>query len=182
MGEIRWRHVEFALTILPDCAPLSLQGHILAAQAIGDVYFWGKGVAIDYSRAMAAYKIAAEAGDALSQYQVGMMYCKALGVAVDYNQALPWIEKAAAQDDPNAVGQLGTMYFTGKGVTPSWRRVREYYQRAIALGNVQAVKNMQSLSRAIAAVTCRGKPPSTTPTRLAELPTSYPISYRRSPP
>ena len=38
------------------------------------MYFWGKGVAIDYSRAMAAYKIAAEAGDALSQYHGGMMY------------------------------------------------------------------------------------------------------------
>ena len=57
-------------------APPALQGHIFAAQAIGDVYTWGKGVAIDYPRAMAAYKIAAEAGDAdcCCQYQVGMMY------------------------------------------------------------------------------------------------------------
>ena len=182
MGEIRWRHVELALTILPDCAPLSLQGHILGAVAIGDVYYWGKGVAIDHPRAMAAYKIAAEAGQALSQYQVGFMYCEGFGVAVDYKQALLWIEKAAAQDHPDAVGLLGVMYSDGKGVTPSWRRAREYYQRAIALGNSPAVKNMQNLTRAIAAVTCRGKPPSTTPTRLAELPTSYPISYRRSPP
>ena len=53
--------------------PLPLQGHILAAQAIGDIYYWGKGVAIDYPRAMAAYKIAAEAGDATSQSQVGTM-------------------------------------------------------------------------------------------------------------
>ena len=163
-------------------ALLPLQGHILAAQAIGDAYTWGKGVAIDYSRAMAAYKIAAEAGQALSQFQVGWMYCNGHGVAVDYKQALAWWEKAAAQDDPNGVGQLGVMYFTGKGVTPSWRRAREYYQRAIALGNSPPVKNMQNLTRAIAAVTCRGKPPSTTPTRLAELPTSFPISYRRSPP
>ena len=131
---------------------------------------------------MAAHKIAAEAGDALSQYQVGFMYYKGRGVAVDYKQALLWIEKAAAQDDPDAVGQLGTMYFTGKGVAPSWRRTREYYQRAIELGNAQTVKNMQNLTRSIATVTCRGKPPSTTPTRLAELPTSYPISCRSSPP
>ena len=41
-------------------------------------------MAIDYLRAMAAYKIAAEAGDALSKYQVGIMYCDGRGVAVDY--------------------------------------------------------------------------------------------------
>ena len=92
----------------PFCltSPLPLQGHILAAQAIGDVYHWGKGVAVDYSRAMAAYKIAAEAGEALSQYQVGYMHCSGRGVAVDYKQARAWLEKAAAQDDPVAVAQL----------------------------------------------------------------------------
>ena len=122
-------------SILPNRVPPSLQGHVLATQAIGDAYYWGKGVAIDYPRAMAAYKIAAEAGDALSQFQVGLMYCKGLGVAVDYERARPWLEKAAAQDYPNAVGQLGLMAFEGKGVTPSWRRARELYQRAIELGD-----------------------------------------------
>ena len=131
---------------------------------------------------MAAYKIAAEAGDALSQSQVGFMYYNGLGVAVDYKLARAWLEKAAAQDDPDAVGHLGTMYCDGKSVAPSWRRAREYYQRAIALGNPQAVENMQDLTRAIAAVMSSGKPPSTTPTRLAELPTSFPISCRSSPP
>ena len=74
-------------------------------------------MAIDYARSMAAYKVGAEGGDALCQWQVGFMYCNGLGVDVDYAQALPWIEKAAAQDQPNAVGQLGAMYCDGKGVT-----------------------------------------------------------------
>jgi len=126
------------------------QGHILAARSIGDIYFWGKGVAQDYERAMAAYKVAAEAGDAFSQYQV-MMYCKGLGVAVDYQQARAWLEKAAAQDFPDAVRELGVMYFEGWGVTPSWRRARELCKRAIELGDSQAVKNMQSLTVCIQA-------------------------------
>ena len=129
--------------------PSPLQGHILAAQAIGDVYCWGKGVAIDYARAMAAYKIAAEAGDAQSQHQVGTMYFLGRGIAVDYKQARTWFEKAAAQDQPNAVGQLGAMYFHGKGVTPSWRRARELCQRAIELGDSQAVKDMLTLNQEI---------------------------------
>ena len=100
-------------------------------------------MAIDYERAMAAYKIAAEAGDALSQHQVGMMYCDGDGVAVDYKQARPWLEKAAAQDYPYAVAQLGVMYLDGKGVPSSWRRARELYKRAIELGSSVTVENMQ---------------------------------------
>ena len=106
-------------------------------------------MAIDYPRAMAAYKIAAEAGDALSQHQVGIMYCMGRGVAVDYKQGWAWLEKAAAQDHPGTVGQLGLMYFEGKGVTPSWRRARELYQRAIELGDSQSVEAMQILTEAI---------------------------------
>ena len=126
------------------------QGHILAAGMVGDIYNWGKGVAVDYSRALIAYKVGAEGGIAGCQVQVGMMYVYGQGVAVDYKQARPWLEKAAAQDDPDAVGQLGVMYHEGKGVvTPSFRRARELYQRAIELGNSKAVENMQTLTNNI---------------------------------
>ena len=102
-------------------------------------------MAIDYPRAMAAYKVAAEGGHAVCQYQVGVMYYHGRGVDVDYAQALPWIEKAAAQDNAEAVGQLGTMYCNGQGVTPSFRRAREYYERAIELGDSNAVEDMQAI-------------------------------------
>ena len=62
---------------------------------IGSIYCWGQGVAIDYARAMAAYKVAAEGGDAVSQHQVGFMYREGLGVDVDHTKAVPWLEKAA---------------------------------------------------------------------------------------
>jgi len=143
--------VGMALTLL-HAHDHTMQGHILAALAIGDIYFWGKGVAKDYERAMAAYKVAAEAGDAGSQHQVGFMYCYGRGVAVDYQQARAWLEKAGAQDDPDAVSQLGVMYHHGKGVTPSWRRARELYKRAIELGSSMAVEHMQTLTQSIQAV------------------------------
>ena len=110
-------------------------------------------MAIDYPRAMAAYKVGGEGGDALSQHQVGVLYFEGLGVDVDYKQALPWFEKAAAQDDPEAVMQLGSMYFAGYGVTSSYRRAREYYMRAIELGLSQAVEGMQDLTEIIQEVT-----------------------------
>ena len=125
-------------------------------------------MAIDYPRAMAAYKIAAEAGDALSQSQIGLMYCYGHGVAVDYKQARPWLEKAAAQDLPHAVGQLGYMYFDGKGVAPSWRRARELFERAIEqLDDSESVQDMQALTANIANVTSSGKPSHTPPIPFA---------------
>ena len=104
-------------------------------------------MAKDYERAMAAYKVAAEAGNAFSQAQVGMMCWNGHGVAVDYQQARPWFEKAAAQDHPNAVEKLGGMYVEGKGVSPSWRRARELTKRAIELGSSMHVQNMQHLTQ-----------------------------------
>ena len=106
-------------------------------------------MAIDYPRAMAAYKVGAEGGIAVCQWQVGCMYCKGRDVAVDHQQARPWIEKAAAQDYPDAIVQLGWMYENGEGVPSSLRRARELYQRAIELGNSTAVKNMQTLTQDI---------------------------------
>ena len=111
-------------------------------------------MAVDYSRAMAAYKVGAEGGDAVCQHQVGMMYYHGDGVSVDNNEARPWLEKAAAQDDPKAVGQLGTMYANGEGVTPSFRRARELIKRAIELGDsngaeavlTQAIQKVSSTS------------------------------------
>ena len=139
-----------ALTLL-HAHDHTMQGHIPAARAMGDIYYWGKGVAKDYERAMAAYKVAAEAGDALSQHQLGMMYYEGLGVAVDYQQARAWLEKAAAQDHPEAIGQLGVIYgsASGEGVTPSFRRARELYKRTIESGDSRAVKDMQNLTQNI---------------------------------
>ena len=132
------------------CTRPSTQGHIKAAGLTGSIYYWGQGVAVDYKRAMAAYKIAAEGGDAHCQNELGYMLQDGRGIDTpDYKQALVWLKKAAAQDHPTAVGQLGTMYGEGKGVTPSYRRARELYQRLNELGHPEAVKAMQNLTRNI---------------------------------
>ena len=117
--------------------------------SLSSIYYWGQGVAIDYPRAMAAYKVGAEGDDALCQWQVGWMYCSGRGVAADFKQARPWIEKAAAQNNRNAVGRRGVMYAYGQGVTPSWRRARELYKRAIGLGHSLAAEGMQNLTEGI---------------------------------
>ena len=53
---------------------LTCQGDITVGLLLGDIYYKGQGAAIDYARAMAVYKIAAERGDAWCQSKVGDMY------------------------------------------------------------------------------------------------------------
>jgi len=139
------------------------QGHVEAADLIGSIYFWGQGVAVDYARAIAAYKVAAEGGYVVSQYQVGMVYYRGCSVDVDYEQAIPWFEKAAAQDMPEALTALGGIYYNGQGMPPSFRHAREYWKRAIELGNSLAVENMRVLTKAIPKVTSRVAKQTTLP-------------------
>ena len=129
------------------CTAPSTQGHLNAAVIIGEIYNRGQGVAIDYKRAMAAYKIGAEGGSAIGQYQLGCMLTSGLGIeSPDYKQALVWYEKAAAQDNPQAFCGLGVMAMRGQAQTPSWRRALQLYQRAIGLGDQQATEEMQKLN------------------------------------
>ena len=111
-------------------------------------------MAVDYVRALAAYKIGAEGGNANCQYQLGSMLSDGEGIeSPDYEQALVWYQKAAAQDQPDALFAVSKMAFEGHGQQPSWRRARELLQRAIDLGNQQATRNMPILNDNIQQVT-----------------------------
>ena len=110
-------------------------------------------MAVDHKRALAAYEIGAEGGNALCQYELGVMLMNGQGIdSPDYEQARVWYEKAAAQDDPYAFTGLGAMASKGQAQTPSLRRAREHFQRAIGLGHAHAVTNMQMLTQTIANV------------------------------
>ena len=121
----------------------------------GYIYYWGQGVAVDYKRALAAYKLGAKGGNAHCQNQLGYMHShEGYGVdPPDLKQALVWYEMAAAQDRPAALVAVGCMVEVGDGAPPSWRRAREYFQRAINLGHPRSAEYMQSLNKKIQQVT-----------------------------
>ena len=61
-------------------------------------------------------RLAAEQGDALTQFNLGFMYDKGYGVAQDDAAALRWYRLAAEQNDAKAQNNLGAMYAEGRGV------------------------------------------------------------------
>jgi len=51
----------------------------------------------DYATALMEFRVLAEQGDAIAQYNLGLMYANGRGVPRDYVQARMWLNLAAAQ-------------------------------------------------------------------------------------
>ena len=65
---------------------------------------------------VAAYRKAAEQGDAQAQFNLGLCYANGDGVQKDLTQAVFWLRKAADQGDAEAQFNLGVCYANGYGV------------------------------------------------------------------
>jgi len=101
---------------------------------LGDVYYFGRGVAKNYAEAVKWYKKAAERGHAGAQNDLGWMYQKGLGVPTDYAEAVKWYKKAAEQGNVTAQYRLGYMYANGLGVKKDNAEAEKWYQRARGRG------------------------------------------------
>ena len=55
------------------------------------MYKNGLGVERDYPQALRWYKLAADQGDVISQYQIGKMYAEGLGVGESLDTAQEWM-------------------------------------------------------------------------------------------
>ena len=62
------------------------------------------------------YKLSAEHGDAVAQFNLGGMYENGFGVQQDYKQAVKWHKLSAEQGDAKAQFNLGLLYYKGIGV------------------------------------------------------------------
>jgi TPR repeat protein len=61
------------------------------------MYNEGRGVPQDYAEAAKWYKLAAEQGDALAQYNLGLSYARGEGVTPDPVTAHMWLNLASAR-------------------------------------------------------------------------------------
>ena len=69
----------------------------------------------DYATAYKEFKILADQGDYLAQYNLGLMYAHAEGVTQDYKEAMKWFLLSAEQGFANAQYHIGVMYDQGLG-------------------------------------------------------------------
>ena len=89
--------------------------------------------------------MAAEQGEATSQYNLGVMYAAGEGVPKDDVEAAKWFREAAEQGDANAQSSLGVMYTNGEGVPEDFIEAYAWANIAAAQGNEMADSLRESL-------------------------------------
>jgi TPR repeat protein len=99
------------------------------------MYDNGLGVPRDYTEAVRWYRLAADEGYPVAQYDLGDMYEEGHGVPQDYAEAVRWYRKAADQELPVAQLGLGYMYANGRGVPQDYVLAHMWFNLSAAHGN-----------------------------------------------
>ncbi len=113
-----------------------------AQEQMAMLYFEGKGVPEDSTKAAEWMQKAAELGRPESQYLLAWFYYRGTGVPRDYEKALLWVQRALAKGDSNATNLLGLMYRTGRGVPKDYTKALELFYKADKEGNIYAPANI----------------------------------------
>lgn len=108
-GAVAYNAGNYALA-LRETTPLAAAGNANAQHLLGLMYYMGRGVERDYTKAFAWHQKAALQGKADAQYVIGSMYYTGNAVEQDRAQAVQWFRKAAVQGHGEAQYALGLMY------------------------------------------------------------------------
>jgi TPR repeat protein len=106
------------------------QGYAPAQYEVGRIYLYGRGVPIDYAKALLWEQKAAEQGDPRAQRDLAFIYERGFGVTADPAQAAAWNRKAAAQGHPEAQMHLAKALDEGAGVSKNPDEARQWYGKA----------------------------------------------------
>ncbi|MFZ3322726.1 MAG: tetratricopeptide repeat protein [Usitatibacter sp.] len=132
---------------------LADEGGAAAQVSLGNMYFYGRGVAADDDEAARWYRKAAEQGDAQGQAALGYLYKRGKGVQQDYAEAAQWLRKAAEQGYAYAEGLLGSLYADGRGVAHDDVAAIAWFRKAAEQGDTYAeswLGNMYRKGRGVA--------------------------------
>ncbi|MGP5215676.1 tetratricopeptide repeat protein [Psychrobacter celer] len=79
-----------------------------------EVYYFGRGVPQNYTKALDWYKKAASQDLDIAQLNIGGLYENGYGVPQDYDKAFEWYQKAADQGNQQASNRIGRLVMNGK--------------------------------------------------------------------
>lgn len=91
-------------------------GNDIAMNSLGAMYYQGRGVEQDYSKAVYWYTEAANRGNVTSMSNLGYCYYYGRDIPVDYEKAYQMYTKAAIMGDLVAEYKVGDMFASGKYV------------------------------------------------------------------
>jgi TPR repeat protein len=126
-------------------------GDASAQNALGLLYYEGKGVPKNYGLAKEWFEKAAKQGRAGAQVNLGTLYLHGDGAPESAQMALFWFERAAAQRDALAFAKLGRMYELGQGVSKNLIQAQMWYNLSVAHGEQRAAEARDALAKQMTA-------------------------------
>lgn len=98
-----------------------------------------------FREALAAYRSAAQDGDAAAANQVGVQYFVGLGTPTDRMEAFRWFEQAALAGHAGAQRNVGLMYLNGYGVKQDMEQAFGWLDLARQSGSKQVTPLLNQL-------------------------------------
>jgi TPR repeat protein len=114
-------------------------GHVAAAMALGDIYYYGVDTAPDPKRAFDDYMKAAKFAYAPAAVAVAQMYeAGEVGGRPDRARALAWYAQAARTNHPQALYAMAVAFDRGEGVAANPKTALAFYKLAATQGEAAA--------------------------------------------
>ena len=117
-------------------------GDATAQYKLGDKYYYGVGVAVNFCEAFRCYSLAAEQGNMLAQFYLGVMFEHGWGVKQNYKEAFNWYMKSALQGDEMSQNNLGHLYDYGLGLPVDYNEAMRWFRMAAGKGDSGAQYNI----------------------------------------
>ena len=105
-------------------------GEPIAEAEMGYLYENGKGVPLDYAKALGWYMKSADQGSADGEAALGSMYYYGRGVPANDAVAWRWYSKAAAQGNPYSENAAGIMLHHGTGTVQDDSQAFNWFRKA----------------------------------------------------
>ncbi|MCR5347699.1 MAG: sel1 repeat family protein [Fretibacterium sp.] len=133
-----WHEMQASRGAFTELISRAEQGDILVQHQLGNMYYNGEGVNVDYKEAARWYKMAADQGYAQAQFNLGEMYYNNQGVEKGVPQAVELYRKAAVQGHVRAQYKLGGAYYNGWGVKQDYKLALKWFRKSARRGNAEA--------------------------------------------
>lgn len=110
-------------------------GNAEAWNMLGELYYYGVGVAVDKAIAESHYLKAHQLGNIDATYSLGYMYLNGDGIPENVSKGIDFLKRAASHDYAKAYRQLGFLYFRGRKVPEDFATSFNYMLRGAELGD-----------------------------------------------
>ncbi|MCX8114594.1 MAG: sel1 repeat family protein, partial [Burkholderiaceae bacterium] len=130
---VRWTLALLALLLAAGVA-IAANGLQPAADDVDLANGWAAYQAMDYAKALALYRKAAERGQRVAQFNLAVMLITGEGAPADPKQGIAWLRKSADNGMARAQYSLGVFYERGEHVPRSLAEATAWFLKAAEQG------------------------------------------------